>query len=635
MQAKEAAASDPEPAGSSTTSESKELVPRRGSTSLVWRWFGFEKNDVVQDNVICKICRKSVTVKQSSTTNLIHHLRYNHSKEYEEFEKLRNSQQKTSTGRPKPQCAQQTLAESFSKRVPYERKSKRWQDVTNAVTKFIAREMLPMRLVESESFTELVNVLEPRYTVPSRKYFSGTALPTLYDDTRKAVEKAVQSLTHFATTTDLWSSRTSEPYLSLTIHFIDESWRLRSYCLQTSYFPESHTGEIIALGLKDALASWSLKEEAMVCMTTDSGANVVSALRINNWKRLPCFGHRLHIAIERSMRDTKIDRAIGVCKKVVGAFSNSWNLKKALADAQTQMKLPEHKLITECPTRWGSRQRMIERFVEQEKAIRHVLGEDKKRRQLIPSWQDIDVLESVSKALSPLLEFTDALSGEQVVTVSYLKPVLSLFNSEVLAEKSDDTQLTKQIKESILGYLNTKYRDDNVDDLLSVASTLDPRFKNRYNDDDQMIMSTISSELMAMTTQEESNEGAIAEGGAKGDSDTYEPAKKTKKSFGSYFKKSVREERESQANVIEKEIKSYLLIPEVDSDVNPLEWWKTQEINFPRLAKLAKKYLCVPASSSPSERAFSTGGNVVTCHRASLKPHSVDRLVFLAHNLKK
>lgn len=297
MQAEEAAASDTEPARSSTTSESKELVPRRGSTSLVWRWFGFERNDVVQDNVICKICRKSVTVKQSSTTNLIHHLRYNHSKEYEEFEKLRDSQQKTSTGRPKPQCAQQTLAESFRKRVPYERKSKRWQDVTNAVTKFIAREMLPMRLVESESFTELVNVLEPRYTVPSRKYFSGTALPTLYNDTRRAVEKEVQSLTHFATTTDLWSSRTSEPYLSLTIHFIDESWRLRSYCLQTSYFPESHTGEIIALGLKDALASWSLKEEAMVCMTTDSGANVVSALRINNWKRLPCFGHRLHIAI--------------------------------------------------------------------------------------------------------------------------------------------------------------------------------------------------------------------------------------------------------------------------------------------------------------------------------------------------
>ena len=104
----------------------------------------------------------------------------------------------------------------------------------------------------------------------------------------------------------------------------------------------------------------------------------------------------------------------------------------------------------------------------------------------------------------------------------------------------------KKIKETILDYLNTKYRDDNVDGLLSVASTLDPRFKNRYNADDQMMMSTISSELMAMATQEESDspgpststaQGATAEGGAEGDDDTCEPAKKTKKSFGSYFKK--------------------------------------------------------------------------------------------------
>lgn len=80
----------------------------------------------------------------------------------------------------------------------------------------------------------------------------------------------------------------------------------------------------------------------------------------------------------------------------------------------------------------------------QQRSLQHT---DKKCRQLIPTWQDGDVLELVSKALSPLLEFTDALSGEQVVTISYLKPVMSLFNSEVLAVKCDDTELTKKIKE--------------------------------------------------------------------------------------------------------------------------------------------------------------------------------------------
>ncbi|XP_039601092.1 zinc finger BED domain-containing protein 4-like [Polypterus senegalus] len=131
----------------------------------------------------------------------------------------------------------------------------------------------------------------------------------------------------------------------------------------TVQFIEDHTGDIIAQGLKYALASWSLREDRTVCMTTDSGANVVSALRINNWKRLPCFGYRLHIATERSMRDPRIDRAIGVCKKVVRAFYSSWKKKKALVDAQEELKLPMHKLITESPTRWGLRWHMIERFI--------------------------------------------------------------------------------------------------------------------------------------------------------------------------------------------------------------------------------------------------------------------------------
>lgn len=70
-----------------------------------------------------------------------------------------------------------------------------------------------------------------------------------------------------------------------------------------------------------------------------------------------------------------------------------------------------------------------------------------------------------------------------------------------------------------------------MDALLSVASMLDPQFKNRYNDDDQMMLSTISSELMAMVTQEESDcpspstaaaQGTTAEG-EPDDGDTCEP----------------------------------------------------------------------------------------------------------------
>ena len=93
-------------------------------------------------------------------------------------------------------------------------------------------------------------------------------MPKLYGKVREQVEKEIRSIEHYATTTDLWSSWTMEPYLSLTIHLINNEWELCSKCLQTSYFPDDHTGEAIAQGLRESLESWGLKEESQVCITT-------------------------------------------------------------------------------------------------------------------------------------------------------------------------------------------------------------------------------------------------------------------------------------------------------------------------------------------------------------------------------
>lgn len=180
------------------------------------------------------------------------------------------------------------------------------------------------------------------------------------------------------------------------------------------------------------------------------------------------------------MKDACIDRTVAVCEKVVSSFSFSWKRRRDLATAQQELNLPEHQLISESPTKWGSREKMIERVLEQEQAISQVLAADKKTRHLLLTWQDLEVLESVHKALKPLLEFTDALSGESYVTVSYVKPVLHLFQTSLLAHQEDDSPLTQSIKASILDYLREKYSDPSTDDLLDMASLVDPRFKTTY-----------------------------------------------------------------------------------------------------------------------------------------------------------
>nr|XP_054600178.1 E3 SUMO-protein ligase ZBED1-like [Nothobranchius furzeri] len=338
------------------------------------------------------------------------------------------------------------------------------------------------------------------------------------------------------------------------------------------------------------------------------------------------------------MKDHRIERAVGVCKKVVSTFSFSWKKKRELKKAQIDLKLPDHSLKTECPTRWGSRQAMVSRVLEQQKAIAHVLSQDKGTRHLIPSWQDIDVLEAINKTLGPLVEFTDALSGEKYVSVSLIKPTLHLFNNSILAEQDDDTDLSKCIKRRILEYLNEKYGDSPTQELLDMATVLDPRFKLRYAS--EVSQETIKARLtMEMKSIMEAAVMGAPIGNTEVADDGASNQTKRKRGLSSFFKAPHSPAAPGAEHTLQLdqaiacELQGYLQAGTLDTEEDPLGWWKLSQNLFPRLSILAKKYLCIPATSASSERVFSTGGNVVNCLRASLKPDHVNRLVFLAKNL--
>ena len=60
-----------------------------------------------------------------------------------------------------------------------------------------------------------------------------------------------------------------------------------------------------------------------------------------------------------------------------------------------------------------------------------------------------------------------------------------------------------------------------------------------------------------------------------------------------------------------------------------LSWTCRYQFAYPTLARLAKKYLEIPASSAASERVFLAAWNVVTKKRNKLGADTVDALVFL------
>ena len=159
--------------------ESFEIVPNKKAKSSVWNHFDFSKeNDspVDKTRVACKLCPVETILKYSSnTTNLTDHLRRKHSKFLKELSESTSSDAKAATVKQTTHSSKQVLLTLFSAKLP--NSSSREKAISGAILQFTVKDLRPLSVVQNSGFQNLLHVLEPRYTIPSRQHFSDKALP--------------------------------------------------------------------------------------------------------------------------------------------------------------------------------------------------------------------------------------------------------------------------------------------------------------------------------------------------------------------------------------------------------------------------------------------------------------------------
>ena len=167
---------------------------------------------------------------------------------------------------------------------------------------------------------------------------------------------------------------------------------------------------------------------------------------------------------------------------------------------------------------------------------------------------------------------------------------------------------------------NPKYRSRSYPPFVEVCSFMDPRFKSKYVTDEEHVKKrflmmeskyTILSQNQLLLQQRKI------------------------RTLGSLLKQHECEEGSvtptiSPEQKIQSEVSKYIDEPRLDVEDDLLKWWKIHCELYPMLTGVARKYLCVPATSTVSERVFSKSGKIVTPARCALKP---DKVVFLAKNV--
>lgn len=531
---------------------------------------------------------------------------------------------------------QPSLKDVLIKKQKFGSQHPRAREITNAVCEMICVDAQPFSMVADRGFLHLMEILEPRYSLPSRKHITTSVLPELYNKVQAKVRSLIlEEASSVSFTTDMWSSTSNDDYMSLTAHFINDDFMLRHINLEVIPFTgENHSGQELAKFISETLLSWGLQDKVNV-VVRDNARNIVAALE-GNYPHIPCIAHTFQLVIKDGCFNHKlVSNLTATCRRLVGHFKHSTQAYKVLRESQKTLNMKNKRLIQDEPTRWDSTYDMLKRLQEQKAAILLTGTHENISYPVELSGQQWIQIESVVQMLEIFKQSTLAASH----AATMVSEVIPMVNSVKIAIQRVAMQRTglEGMKNDLLASLNNRYRDHEKHSVYSFATLLDPRFKNKVFQS-SVAAGTACSMLVSMIADAETHQtettGASTQSGsqlAQQSAANNTGPSPMWKNYAALIAQAETPAVVDQKHVIQQEMESYLSEPLLENNYSPLEYWKISRFKF--LKNVAQKYLGIPPATVFSERLFSTAGIICDRRRNRLSPENVKMLVFLNKNV--
>ena len=118
------------------------------------------------------------------------------------------------------------------------------------LTEFIVGNNLPYELVSSVISKRWYEEFQPQYHLKHATTFSRNKMPLLYLNVKaamdKKLEKQLPTCQGVAFTADFWTSTTADPYLGMTMHYVDQDFTLHRIMVACKLAEGRHTAINIA-----------------------------------------------------------------------------------------------------------------------------------------------------------------------------------------------------------------------------------------------------------------------------------------------------------------------------------------------------------------------------------------------------
>ena len=442
------------------------------------------------------------------------------------------------------------------------------------------------------------------------------------------ISELLSSMDHVSVTTDIWSSSHSHLFMSLTAHFIVISMEKKHVMLSAWKFDQSHNADNISAAILSHNQSWEI-EEKLVCVLRDNAGNMIAGMRVASIPSLPCLAHSLQLVIKDGvLLQPVVPQLLSCAWSIVGHYHRSNVAFQTFQQIQQQLGLPQHCLVQDVATCWNSSYYMLERLVEQKKAITAANIKCHPPTELrAPQWV---LAEKVVKLLEMFEEVTHEASGDYA-SAYVIIPIINTLKRALVLEEDDHG--IKGMKREMLTSIEDRYGTVEQNSLCALATILDPRFKLRAFSTAgnaahaRMLLTTECEEYLSKSTptRVSSQEDQPQVKCQKVDSEC------SSSTPWNLFNEMLADTEEANSEGLnsghtpEMMVEMYLKEHVQSRHTDSLEYWKQKKPVWLPLAHLACKYLSIPSSSAALERLFSSAADIISQERNQLLPEKAER----------
>jgi hypothetical protein len=203
---------------SEAAAESADNIPKTIRNKFYSNVNNYEK----KWSAICTLCNKVQYDSKGVTSNMNRHIKTQHKKEYEEWcSQLHQSKNKSQKKISDIFCTNNNIAKT---RTPsesrYHSTHPRQVQLSQAIAVNLIIELgLPLSLVERDSFINFMNLVDPKFTISSRRTLSRSTIPRLYNNMNKELKRFCDEIEFISLTLDIWTDRRMRAFYAMTGKF--------------------------------------------------------------------------------------------------------------------------------------------------------------------------------------------------------------------------------------------------------------------------------------------------------------------------------------------------------------------------------------------------------------------------------